>query len=353
VTGSVIEFDRVTKVYPGASTPSVDNVSFTVGAGQVCALVGPSGSGKTTAMRMVNRLVEPSHGQVRIDGRDTRQLDVEHLRRSIGYVIQQVGLFPHRTVIDNVATVPRLLGWDDGRALQRSAEMLSMVGLDPSMYGNRYPSQLSGGQRQRVGVARALAADPPVLLMDEPFGAIDPVVREHIQDEFLALQRNVRKTIVIVTHDLDEAMRMADVVAVLAEGGRLAQFAPPDELLATPANDMVRTFVGADSALRRMSLVTLAQLPMWQVQQAAQLGMPLVIDEHGRPVSWANGAAVMTQLSLNTNLRAALSELLGANASVAPVVDDHGRAVGIVTTDLLVSSLHPVTADTRAARWAG
>lgn len=331
----VIEFDQVTKVYPGATTPSVDRLTMTIEAGQICALVGPSGSGKTTAMRMVNRLIEPTNGAVRIDGVDTRSLPVEELRRSIGYVIQQVGLFPHRTVLENVATVPRLLGWDEQRIRTRCNELLDLVGLEPGTFGTRYPSQLSGGQRQRVGVARALAADPPVMLMDEPFGAIDPLVREQIQDEFLRMQHEVRKTIVIVTHDLDEAMRMGDVVAVLQEGGVLAQLATPEALLAAPANDFVRRFVGGDTTLRRLALARVRELPLIPLDVAHAQGFGLFVDATGRPVHWASGAPVRAVVALDATLHSALGELVAHGEFYAPVTDDVGRVVALVTTALL------------------
>ncbi len=331
----VIEFDAVTKVYPGATAPSVDRLTMRVEAGEICALVGPSGSGKTTAMRMVNRLIEPTSGSIRIDGVDTRSIDVETLRRSIGYVIQQVGLFPHRSVLDNVGTVPRLLGWGESRIVARSRELLDLVGLDPSTFGDRYPAQLSGGQRQRVGVARALAADPPVMLMDEPFGAIDPLVREQIQDEFLRMQRGVRKTIIIVTHDLDEAMRMGDKVAVLQEGGVLAQLATPEQLLAAPANEFVQRFVGGDAALRRLALAKVHDLPLIPLDVAHAQGFGVLVDQTGQPVQWSGGAAVRARIDIDATLRTALGELVATGEFFAPVVDGMGRPVGIVTTALL------------------
>jgi osmoprotectant transport system ATP-binding protein len=331
----VIEFDQVTKVYPGATAPSVDRLTMRIEAGEICALVGPSGSGKTTAMRMVNRLIEPTSGTIRIDGVDTRSIDVETLRRSIGYVIQQVGLFPHRTVVDNVGTVPRLLGWDERRIRARSLELLELVGLDPAQFGSRFPAQLSGGQRQRVGVARALAADPPVMLMDEPFGAIDPLVREQIQDEFLRMQQDVRKTIIIVTHDLDEAMRMGDKVAVLQEGGVLAQLATPEALLAAPANDFVRRFVGGDTSLRRLALARVHELQLIPLDVAHAQGFGVLVDQVGMPVQWANGLPIKARIALDATLRTALGELVASGEAYAPVIDAHGRPVAIVTTALL------------------
>ncbi|WP_328334608.1 betaine/proline/choline family ABC transporter ATP-binding protein [Streptomyces sp. NBC_00455] len=248
----MIEFERVGKVYPDGTT-AVDDLSFEVAEGELVTLVGPSGCGKTTTMMMVNRLIEPTSGRILVDGKDISGIDPVRLRRGIGYVIQQVGLFPHRTVLDNTATVPALVGWKRARARERAAELLDLVGLDPSTYGSRYPSQLSGGQRQRVGVARALAADPPVLLMDEPFGAVDPVVRERLQNEFLKLQATVRKTVLMVTHDIEEAVRMGDRIAVYGEG-RIEQFDTPGAVLGTPATPYVAEFVGADRGLKRLSV---------------------------------------------------------------------------------------------------
>ena len=229
-------------------------------AGKICVLVGPSGCGKTTSLKMVNRLIEPTCGRILIDGVDAATREVTELRRGIGYVIQSTGLFPHQTIGENVAVVPRLLGWDAARQRERTDELLGLVGLDPTRYRDRYPSQLSGGERQRVGVARALAADPPVMLMDEPFGAVDPIVRDRLQNEFLRLQDELAKTILFVTHDIDEAIKMGDLVAVMQAGGKLAQFGPPAEILASPVSDFVARFVGADRGLKRLSLVRIGDL---------------------------------------------------------------------------------------------
>ncbi|MFJ5223191.1 ABC transporter ATP-binding protein [Streptomyces sp. NPDC088400] len=248
----MIRFEQVSKVYPDG-TAAVNDLSFEVGEGELVTLVGPSGCGKTTTMMMVNRLIEPTSGRIHVEGRDISGVDPVALRRRIGYVIQQVGLFPHRTVLDNTATVPSLVGWKRAKARARAAELLELVGLDPATYGPRYPAQLSGGQRQRVGVARALAADPPVLLMDEPFGAVDPVVRERLQNEFLRLQATVRKTVLLVTHDIEEAVRMGDRIAVYGEG-RIEQYDSPAAVLGTPATDYVAQFVGADRGLKRLSV---------------------------------------------------------------------------------------------------
>ncbi|MFD3922840.1 ABC transporter ATP-binding protein [Streptomyces sp. NPDC058595] len=251
----MIRFEQVGKVYPDG-TAAVDNLSFEVGEGELVTLVGPSGCGKTTTMMMVNRLIEPTSGRILVAGDDISTVDPVRLRRRIGYVIQQVGLFPHRTVLDNTATVPALTGWKRSRARERAAELLDLVGLDPKRYGPRYPAQLSGGQRQRVGVARALAADPPVLLMDEPFGAVDPVVRERLQNEFLRLHATVRKTVLMVTHDIEEAVRMGDRVAVYGKG-RVEQYDTPAAVLGRPATPYVAEFVGADRGLKRLSVTTI------------------------------------------------------------------------------------------------
>jgi osmoprotectant transport system ATP-binding protein len=304
-----IVFDNATKVY-GEGAPAVDHLSLTVPAGEICVLVGPSGGGKTTALKLVNRLIELTSGDILIDGRSIKSLDVTELRRGIGYVIQQVGLFPHLTIEANIGTVPRLYGRSREWARTRSRELLELVGLDPS-YAKRYPSQLSGGERQRVGLARALAADPPLMLMDEPFGAIDPIVRTRIQDEFLRLQREVRKTVVFVTHDIDEAIKVGDRIAILRTGGRLAQYDTPEAILTRPADDFVAEFVGHDRALKALALHTLAEL------------------EPGPPVDGVRAPQTM-------NLRDALSLLLAERADVLAVTDETGRVVGSVTKgDLL------------------
>jgi osmoprotectant transport system ATP-binding protein len=256
-----IVFDHVTKRYEGRDAAAVDDLSLEIPSGAFCVLVGPSGGGKTTALKMVNRLIPFDSGEIRIDGRNIEQLPLTELRRGIGYVIQQIGLFPHMTIGENIATVPRLLGWDKKRQRARSVELLELVGLDASD-AERYPSQLSGGQRQRVGLARALAADPPLLLMDEPFGALDPITRHRLQTELRRLHRDVGKTIIFVTHDIDEAIQMGDRIAILREGGVLAQYDTPDAILAQPADDFVAKFIGEDRALRRLALRTVGEVPL-------------------------------------------------------------------------------------------
>ena len=294
---SSVEFRHATKRYRGQADAALDDFSLTVPAGEICVLVGPSGCGKTTALRLVNRMIELSDGDILIDGVSVRSRPAAELRRDIGYVIQQIGLFPHLTIGDNIGVVPRLLGWDRARITRRVTEMLDLVSL-PADMRDRFPAQLSGGQRQRIGVARALAADPPLMLMDEPFGAIDPINRERLQNQFLRLQSEIRKTILFVTHDIDEAIKMGDRVAVMQKGGVLAQYAPPAELLMSPANDFVEDFVGADRALKRLALIRVRDIDLWKAPLAqvgepvaavraripeADLPHPLVVDGEGRP----------------------------------------------------------------------
>jgi osmoprotectant transport system ATP-binding protein len=302
-----IEFDHATKRYPGRAAPAVDDLTLTIPAGEVCCLVGPSGGGKTTAMKLVNRLVELSSGDVRIDGRSITSLDETELRRGIGYVIQQVGLFPHMTVAENVATVPRLLGWSKREIVARSDELLDLVDLPARDYRARYPSQISGGERQRVGLARALAADPPVMLMDEPFGALDPITRARLQRELLRIQGELRKTIIFVTHDIDEAILLGDRIAILREGGVLVQYDTPDAILAEPADDFVERFVGADRGLMRLSLRRLSEIEL-------------------EPVPNGSGPTV----ERTATLRDALS-ILVAEGSSSVVVTSDGAPVGSVS----------------------
>src|SRR5215218_7069820 len=297
---SSVRYEETTKRYGNASEPAVDHLTLEVPAGQICVLVGPSGCGKTTAMRMVNRTVEISEGDILVGEQSVREKDPARLRREIGYVIQQVGLFPHRTISENVGAVPQLLGWKKDRIKARSAELLELVGLDPEL-GGRYPGQLSGGQQQRVGVARALAADPLVMLMDEPFGAIDPINRERLQNEFLRLQAEIQKTVLFVTHDIDEAIKMGDRIAILKQGGHLAQYATPAELLMAPADDFVEDFVGADRALKRLALMRVRDIHLWEAPLAfvgqstaevrakldgAEVPHALVVDGERRPLGW-------------------------------------------------------------------
>ena len=322
---AAITLEHVTKRYGTGSGArvAVDDLSLEIPAGEICVLVGPSGCGKTTTLKMINRLIAPTSGRVLIDGVDTATRDLAELRRSIGYVIQQVGLFPHLTVGENVGTVPRLLGWPVSRQRERAAELLALVGLDPVVDRDRYPAQLSGGERQRVGVARALAADPPVLLMDEPFGAVDPIVRERLQDEFLRLQAVLARTIVFVTHDIDEAIKVADRIAVLEVGGRLAQFGTPAQILAAPASDFVARFVGADRGLKRLSLSVVGDLDLDPATDVPP------------------GAPPVPMLERGTSLKDALSMLLDAGVRSAVVTDDAGASLGLVTIDRIAAHLRP------------
>ncbi len=303
-----IVFDRVSKTYPGREDHALNDLSLEIPAGTFCVLVGPSGGGKTTALKMINRLISFDSGDIRIDGRSVRDLPVVELRRGIGYVIQQVGLFPHMTVGDNIATVPRLLGWDKARIRARSGELLELVGLEQGD-AKRYPAQLSGGQRQRVGLARALAADPPVLLMDEPFGALDPITRARLQQEMRRLHREVAKTVIFVTHDIDEAIMMGDRIAILREGGTLAQYDTPDAILANPADRFVEQFIGDDRALRRLALRRVGDVPLGPVQRQP---------------------SDMPQVAVTTTVRNALSLMVGSGCGEVLVIGDDGQPTGVL-----------------------
>jgi osmoprotectant transport system ATP-binding protein len=307
--GATVEFRNVSKRYPGQL--AVDQLSFTVPAGKICILVGPSGSGKTTSLKMVNRLIEPSGGSILINGQDVLREEPTALRRRIGYVIQQVGLFPHQTIAENVGTVPRLLGWPKERIAARTEQLLALVGLDPSRFAKRYPAQLSGGERQRVGVARALAAEPPVMLMDEPFGSVDPIVRERLQNEFLRIQRDQGTTVLFVTHDIDEAIKLGDRVAVM-RAGKLVQYAPPGPLLANPVNEFVAEFVGPDRGMKRLALLTVGGMDLDTTVDRSKVSPTAPI------------------LSPATTLREALVSMLASEAQVGVVLDGK-RYVGALT----------------------
>ena len=376
---ATVEFDHVTKVYGGSAAKAgapgaVNDLSLAVPAGRICVLVGPSGCGKTTTLKMVNRLIEPTSGRILIDGVDAATRNVTELRRGIGYVIQQTGLFPHQTIEDNVATVPRLLGWPAARRRERAEELLALVGLDPADYARRYPAQLSGGERQRVGVARALAADPPIMLMDEPFGAVDPIVRERLQNEFLRLQEQLAKTILFVTHDIDEAIKMGDLVAVFRTGGVVEQFGPPAEILAAPASPFVARFVGADRGLKRLSLTRVNDLPLVAAVTARVGGNAadarrrtladpfrylLLLDEADRPLGWVEEGRIPADgplepglvqstsplLDRRTTLKDALSMLLDRDVQAGVVIDRHGVYRGVVTVDQVTAFMRDTSRD--------
>ena len=314
----MIRLDDVSKRFPGSTSYAVDHLSLEIGEGEIAVLVGPSGCGKTTTMKMINRLVEPTSGTIYLDGRDILQIDPVELRRGIGYVIQTIGLMPHRTIAQNIATVPELLGWQERRIEERTRELTEMLSLAPDLL-RRYPSELSGGQRQRVGVARALAADPPVMLMDEPFGAVDPVVRERLQDQFLEVQDRLRKTIVFVTHDIDEAIKMADRIAILNVGGILEQYATPMQLLKAPANEFVSEFVGPEKGLRRLGLVEVGDVEL-----------------ESRPQ--ADSAPVV---AADSTVREALDAIVAAGALEAAVVRPDGTYLGTLTMARISRELSP------------
>jgi osmoprotectant transport system ATP-binding protein len=302
----MIDLDALTKSFPGAPRPAVDRLTLTIPAGEVCVLIGPSGCGKTTTMRMINRMIEPDAGTIMVEGRNILHVDPVQLRRSIGYVIQQVGLFPHWSIADNIATVPRLLGWEPTRTGARVDELLSLVGMEPAQYRQRFPRELSGGQKQRVGVARALAADPPVMLMDEPFGALDPITRTRLQAEFLRILRGLKKTIVFVTHDIDEAIKMGDRIAIMKDG-ELVQYDTPEAILARPADAFVDEFVGSDRALKRLALIPAADL------MTASAG-------DARP-----------RIAAAASARDALAAMLAAGADSVTLVDENGAPRGTIT----------------------
>ncbi|HAS13318.1 MAG TPA: proline/glycine betaine ABC transporter ATP-binding protein [Acidimicrobiaceae bacterium] len=350
-----IRLEQVCKRYPGAAGLAVDHLDLEIPTGEIVALVGPSGCGKTTTLKMINRLIEPTSGTIEIHGRPADELPVHELRRGIGYVIQQTGLFPHKTVAGNIATVPRLLGWDKARTKDRVEELVDLVGLERQML-DRYPSALSGGQQQRVGVARALAADPPILLMDEPYSAVDPIVRARLQDELLDLQRRVHKTIVLVTHDVDEALKLGDRVVILNVGGVLEQAATPAEILAHPASPFVADFLGEERGLKRLALLRVRDItpgtgPVAEVGDDADRVRALMqehrvtwfgIREHGRLLGWQWGSALdgtvradgaepfRTVVSPDTTLRSALDGIVNSLTNVAVVIDHDGEYRGMV-----------------------
>jgi osmoprotectant transport system ATP-binding protein len=363
--GVAIRLHEVAKTFPGSSKPAVGSLSVTMPEGQLTVLVGPSGCGKTTTLKMINRLIEPTGGRIEVLGDDIEALPVHELRRQIGYVIQQIGLFPHKTIAENIATVPKLLGWDKARIKARVDELTELVGLDPE-HLPRYPTALSGGQQQRVGVARALAADPPILLMDEPYSAVDPIVRARLQDELITLQAEVRKTIVLVTHDIDEAIKLGDQIVILNVGGVLEQASPPEEMLREPANDFVAGFLGQERGLKRLGLLSVGDAdlvdgPVVPADADADQARRVMDDQHvdwvgvvddGRLLGWVSAenlnGSTMGQADLrpfaarvtpDAALREALDVIVGAQTRVAVVEDDDERFLGMLTIDQIAGGL--------------
>jgi osmoprotectant transport system ATP-binding protein len=359
----MISLQHVSKRFGDAARPAVGDLSLEIRQGETVVLVGPSGCGKTTTMRMVNRLIEPTSGQILLDGRSVMDQDPVQLRRGMGYVIQSIGLMPHRTVAENVATVPKLVGWDDRRIAARVEELMGIFGLDPELR-DRYPGELSGGQRQRVGVARALAADPPVMLMDEPFAAVDPIVRARLQDQFLDIQERLRKTIVFVTHDIDEAIKLADRIAILNVGGVLEQYAPPEEILRDPASDFVKDFVGVERGLKRLALIKVSQIevevgpvmtPRTPTADALRemerfgLDWATVVDDGGRLLGWVDRESLRGRdtvgevearkfsayVTAESSLREALDSIVTSRTQVAVVAGEDDRYLGILSLERL------------------
>ncbi|GAA2383322.1 MULTISPECIES: ABC transporter ATP-binding protein [Gordonia] len=364
ISGVEIVLEHVSKIYPGQREPAVEDVSLTIPAGEVVVFVGPSGSGKTTTMRMINRLIEPTSGRITIGGRDALSIDANKLRQNIGYAIQQGGLFPHMTVAQNIAVVPKLLKWDKKRIADRVDELLDMVGLDADEFGGRYPRQLSGGQQQRVGVARALAADPPVLLMDEPFGAVDPITRGVLQDQLMQLQAELRKTIVFVTHDFSEAVKLGDKIAVLGARSKVLQYDSPEAILANPANETVEGFVGSGASLQQLNLLRVRDVDIEQrptahegdsaADFAARIGSDwgIILDSRDRPIRWTDGRHLVGASSIrgvgiplgetvatSSTLQDALEAILAERNASAVVTGARGRYVGVVTIETLIDSI--------------
>ena len=376
--GARILLDGVTKRYNAKSAPAVDNITMEIPAGEIVMLVGPSGCGKTTTMKMINRLIEPTSGRILIGDEDVTHRDPDQLRRHIGYVIQGAGLFPHLTVADNIAIVPRLLKWDKTRIAARVDELLDLVNLDPAQYRDRHPRELSGGQQQRVGVARALAADPPVLLMDEPFGAVDPITRQRLQDELLRLQDELRKTIVFVTHDFDEAVKLGDRIAILQQGAEIVQFDTPEQILANPANDFVRDFVGHGAALKQLTLTRVRDVELHEAAVARVGGDPLeavraaraldrehviVLDGQDRPLRWMSLDELkdsrslervprdeeLEKVSLASTLNDALDDMLTSSHGVVVVTGRRNAYKGVIRVETIMDAMSDMRTAARAA----
>ena len=362
----LIRLENITKQYGGTEEPAVNNLTMDVLRGEVLVLVGPSGCGKSTTLRLINRLIEPSSGKIFLDGEDVTDINPSDLRRRIGYVIQQVGLFPHRTIAENIATVPKLLGWDKKRIDERIDELLELVSMDPATYRERYPKELSGGQAQRVGVARALAADPDVLLMDEPFGAIDPITRDRLQNEFLRLQQDLQKTIVFVTHDIDEAIKMGNKIAILREGSEIAQLDTPEAILAEPADDFVENFLGSGAILKSLTLAKIKDMELHQVPvlkapvmrdkaletlQESDDSTAILLDADDKPLRWIDqgalnrtsqpieksGRPITVDLQPEDTLQDALTVMLQSSTGLAAVTDRKGTYLGCATIESLAN----------------
>jgi osmoprotectant transport system ATP-binding protein len=375
----MIHLERVTKVYPGTNAPAVEELTLDIFEGEILVLVGPSGCGKSTTLRLINRMIEPSGGQIYFDGEDVTDVDADHLRRRIGYVIQQIGLFPHQTIGQNIATVPKMLGWDKVKVAARVDELLDLVGLDPAEYRDRYPKELSGGQAQRVGVARALGADPAVMLMDEPFGAIDPITRDRLQNEFLRLQAELKKTIVFVTHDIDEAIKMGDRIAILGERSAIRQIDTPERILALPVDDFVDDFIGSGSTLKglnfeRVSGLSIEPYPTMSVNDPPEVGRAtlagtdrswlLLLDAAGRPARWLRpgdlervdqsselldrGQHVRSTVEENATLHDTLEEMLKSSTGKACIIDARGRYQGVVEIGHLTEVIRRLRAEAKA-----
>ena len=379
----MIRLDALTKHYPGQPAAAVSNIDLDVPEGEIVILVGPSGCGKTTTLEMINRLIEPSSGRIFLEGDDVTHVDPDQLRRRMGYVIQQIGLFPHQTIAQNIGTVPKMLGWDGKRINDRVDELLDLVGLDPAAYRHRYPKEMSGGQRQRVGVARAMAADPPVMLMDEPFGATDPITRERLQNEFLRIQEDIRKTIVFVTHDIDEAIKMGDRIAILQVGSAIAQYDTPETILSNPASDFVTQFLGSGILLKRLNLTRVHEVGVatgeWPTigpetttdgarQQLQQTGRShlLLLDEQRRPARWIGtrdleqprdlgsaGTPVQATIDSYATLNDALQEMLLSANGVAVVVDRRGAYTGTLDLDTIMAAIRELRAQAESDRVPG
>lgn len=370
ITGKSIRLEGVTKRYPGQTTPAVDGVTLEIPAGQVVMLVGPSGCGKTTTLKMINRLIEPTDGRIVLGDEDVTDIDGDQLRRRIGYVIQAGGLFPHMTVAQNIAIVPKMLGWDAQRIEERTTELLDLVSLDPDTYRDRYPKELSGGQQQRVGVARALAADPPVLLMDEPFGAVDPITRQRLQDELIRIQHELRKTIVIVTHDFDEAVKLGDWIVIFREGAQIVQYDTPERILAEPADEFVESFIGSGAGLKQLNLRRVRDVELREAVTArpgeaaadvlarveqAKHGHAVILDERDRPIGWPSRRQLSRLATLadavdettpivgqDATLNDALDEMLVSSAGAAIVTGRRGAFVGVITVEVVMEAIRAV-----------